>query len=160
LIHRAPGIFFGFKNPRRSELRLLCKVCSIGLSFPCFSPRSTRHLDLQSCTCPSPLYQPFDYHPPFVPLWLLTLGSPTSCLLGLLLGQAVPHLTSVHLLPQSASHIWQLSTSLPQPTTIYELHPAIPLPLSSRHSLSKTSRFRTASPLLRSSLNAESTILP
>jgi hypothetical protein len=56
------------------------KFAAIGLSFPCFSPRSTRHLDLQSCTCPSPLYQPFDYHPPFVPLWLEPCP-PTSCLL-------------------------------------------------------------------------------
>ena len=86
------------------------KVTSFGLSS-----LASRHdpPGISSCTCPSPLYQPFDYHPPFVPLWPLTLDSPTSCLLSLLLGQAVPHLTSVHLLPQSASHIWQLSTSLP-----------------------------------------------
>ena len=117
------------------------KVTSFGLSS-----LASRHdpPGISSCTCPSPLYQPFDYHPPFVPLWPLTLDSPTSCLLSLLLGQAVPHLTPVHLLPQSASHIWQLSTSLPHPTTIYELHPAIPLPLSGHHSHSKTSRFWTS----------------
>jgi hypothetical protein len=69
--------FFGFKKPGGQSYVVLCKVCSKSAFLPLLlakvHPASRR-------PGPSPLYQPFDYHPPFVPLWPLTLDSPTSCL--------------------------------------------------------------------------------